>query len=95
MSFSVPCFPQEFRSGLKDDLTNLFDEYILEPMNNLKRAVDSYRDIMSGIKALPSTVDDFIAALDTIPEQMQVSWFEKCNDSILNAIHVYRYIVCH
>ena len=73
MSFSVPCFRQEFRSGLKDGLTKVFDKYIREPMKNLKRAVDSFRDIMSGIKALPSIVDDFIDALDTIPEQIQVS----------------------
>ena len=43
-------------------------------MNNLKRAVDLFRDIMSGIKDLPSAVDDFIDALDTIPDQIQVSW---------------------
>ena len=71
---SLPCFRQEFRSGLKDGLTNLFDKYIREPMNNLKRAVDLFRDIMSGIKDLPSAVDDFIDALDTIPDQIQVSW---------------------
>ena len=64
---------QEFGVDTIKDVTKIYDIFVGRVVGNIKRGVDAVRDLINGENSLPELFEQFVNALEEIPEKLSVS----------------------